>query len=191
MSFVIGLRERKKHETRRALMYGALELFTEHGFDEVTIEQIAARANVAPRTFHRYFESKAAACFGYVPAELDEMHASDDVLETADVQIRRYAARVHADPSFYETQVRLTLEHPQVRLKRLEIFHSFEQEIAAGLVREHRGLDPVVARLAACLPSHLVRATMESWVLNGAPRPGPAFEPGIRAARAAAVSLLG
>jgi AcrR family transcriptional regulator len=157
----------------------------------VTIEQIASRANVATRTFHRYFESKAAACFGYVPVELEEMRASEGVLATAEEQIRRYASRVHADPRFYETQVRLTLEHPQVRLKRLEIFHSFEQAIAEGLLRKHTALDPVIARLAACLPSHLVRATMESWVLDGAPRPGPDFEPGIEAVRAASATLLG
>src|ERR1700759_1284349 len=126
MAFVPDLRQRKKLETRRALMHAALGLFPERGFDEVTIEQIAERANVAPRTFHRYFESKAAACFGYVPVELEEIETADAGRAPGEAQTRRYQARVHADPRFYETQVRLTLEHAQVRLQRLPNFPNFE-----------------------------------------------------------------
>jgi AcrR family transcriptional regulator len=186
-----NLRERKKAETRAALMYAALELFTEHGFDRITIDQIADKANVAPRTFFRYFDSKAAACFGFVGAALDEVRASDDVLATTEAQIREYAVRVRNDPVFYATQVRLTLDHPQVRLKRLEILLAFDDALAAGFVRETTGLDPAVARLAAYLPTHVVPAVMETWVLEGAARRGPEWEPRLDAARASVESLLG
>ena len=191
VSDIPSLRDRKKEETRRNLMYAALELFTQRGFDRVTVEQIAERANVAPRTFHRYFDGKAAACFGFVDAALAEVRASSDVLATTEQQVRDYAERVRADPAFYETQVRLTLDHPQVRVKRLEILLAFDDVLAAGFMREGRGVDPVTARLAAYLPTHLVPAVMESWALAGAPRPGPDFEPGIAEARRAVEHLLG
>ena len=192
MPFVTqGLRERKKDETRRSLMYAALELYTLHGFDNVTVEQIAQKANVATRTFFRYFDSKAAACFGLQEEALAEVRASSDVLTTTEQQIRGYAIRVRQDPVFYATQVRLTLDHPQVRVKRLEFLLAFDDALAEGFIRETPGIDPVVARLAAYVPTHLVPATMETWVLSGAPQGGPDWEPGLAAARTAVETLLG
>ena len=42
-----GLRERKRRQTRAAIAQAAMQLFTEHGFDQVSVAQIAAAAGVA------------------------------------------------------------------------------------------------------------------------------------------------
>ena len=53
-----GLRERKKRDRRRRIEDVAIDLFVRQGFDATTIEQIAAAADIAPRTFFSYFATK-------------------------------------------------------------------------------------------------------------------------------------
>jgi AcrR family transcriptional regulator len=53
-----GLRERKKLRTREAISNAAIELFFEHGFDQVSISRIAQVAEVSRRTLFAYFPAK-------------------------------------------------------------------------------------------------------------------------------------
>jgi len=57
----LGLRERKKLDTRKALSDAALYLMFERGLENVIREDIAARAGVSVRTFNNYFSSKYEA----------------------------------------------------------------------------------------------------------------------------------
>jgi AcrR family transcriptional regulator len=53
-----GLRARKRAQTERRIQAAALELFHRHAFDDVTVEQVAAAAEVSVATVYRYFVTK-------------------------------------------------------------------------------------------------------------------------------------
>jgi AcrR family transcriptional regulator len=66
----LGLRDRKRIETRHRIAESARSLALENDIDHTTIEQIAARAEISPRTFFNYFESKEDAVLGHTELDL-------------------------------------------------------------------------------------------------------------------------
>ena len=75
----LGLRERKKQRTRATLIDAAVELCERQGFERTTVDQIAAIADVSPRTFSRYFATKDAIALALI----------DEVLDKAAVELAR------------------------------------------------------------------------------------------------------
>jgi AcrR family transcriptional regulator len=59
----IGHRERKKQRTREQIVAAAYELFRDRGYHATTVADVAAAADIAPRTFFAYFPSKEAVVF--------------------------------------------------------------------------------------------------------------------------------
>jgi AcrR family transcriptional regulator len=55
---ITRLRDRKREQNRVLTAETAWRLFIQRGYDEVTVADICAAADIAPRTFHRYFAGK-------------------------------------------------------------------------------------------------------------------------------------
>ena len=71
----VRLRERKKARTWAALQAAGRRLVAEHGFDDVTTEQIAAEAEVSKTTLFNYFDSKEAVLVDPPPERLAQIAA--------------------------------------------------------------------------------------------------------------------
>ncbi|MEV0588055.1 TetR/AcrR family transcriptional regulator [Nonomuraea sp. NPDC050310] len=76
-----GLRERKKRQTRQRIHETALGLFVERGFENVTIAEVAAAAEVSINTLYNYFESKEDLVLP--PEEASPQRLADIVRERA------------------------------------------------------------------------------------------------------------
>lgn len=66
----LGLRDRKRLETRARLEDAAVTLVLRDGLEQTTVDAISELADVSPRTFFNYFESKDAAIIGLRHMEL-------------------------------------------------------------------------------------------------------------------------
>lgn len=100
----VGRRDRKKLATRRALRNAALQLVAERGMAHVTVEDITELADVAPRTFFNYFNSKESAVVGADPERIEQMRTSlidrppgESALEALRAVLVEYAQAIAAE----------------------------------------------------------------------------------------------
>jgi AcrR family transcriptional regulator len=87
----LGLRERKKQRTRATLMDAAIDLCNRQGFERTTVDQIAAVADVSPRTFSRYFATKEAVMLALI----------DDTVELVAAELERQPADINHLEALY------------------------------------------------------------------------------------------
>jgi AcrR family transcriptional regulator len=124
---VTGLREQKKQQTQVALQRAALELVAEHGFDRVTIDDIAAAAGVSRTTFYRYLATKEDALLGNRAEKLEHLRNAlaaqplDSVpLEAVRAAISEVARSYQHDRRQMLALAKITRVAPSVAARTLE-----------------------------------------------------------------------
>jgi AcrR family transcriptional regulator len=136
----MGLRERKKEWTRRAVEETALELFEEKGFDETSVSEIAAAADVSPRTVFRYFPTKLDLVLGRFSEDLEHLletlsarPATEDVYEALDATLVAQAA--YLDHPDVVRRAAIARDNPRLASRGLELREEAAQRIAEELAR--------------------------------------------------------
>ena len=142
-----SLRERKKARTRASIREHAVRLFQEKGYQETTVEQIAAAAEVSPSTFFRYFPTKEDVVLqDDMDLRLLEM-LSKQPADMAPLAAIRAAVR-EAVSSFGEAEMaqlqastELMMSVPEIRARAMDEF-ARTIEVIAEAVGQRAGRSP-------------------------------------------------
>jgi AcrR family transcriptional regulator len=141
----MGIRERKKQRTRQALRQAAARLFLERGFEATTIADITAAADVAPRTFFSYFQTKedvvldeAAQRFAKAQTTLQQRPKGEPLLAA----FRRAALEIAADIQTQSDQepamARVIRSTPAIQARIRDRMGQWEEQLAAMSAQERQ-----------------------------------------------------
>jgi AcrR family transcriptional regulator len=170
----IGLRERKKLQTRQSLLAVSKALFEARGYEHVTVAEIADAANISVKTFFSYFRSKEDLAFA------DERQLLDQILDAvrsrpggsspADAVGKMLGLLLADEDEGLEGLAgyhRMVDDSPALHSRLLRMWESYEDELSEVLAAEFsRSADgPAKARLTACLLIAMVRSFTSHEVL--------------------------
>ena len=148
----LGLRERKKQQTRETIARVALRLFAERGYDETTLADIAEAADVSPRTIFAYYESKEDILFCDGPSLEEVSQALDQRppgTTTVDA-IRAYLGSLPPPDEESMLRKKVIMTTPSVQVRHRARHAALEPLLARSIARD-LGAEPddLRARLAA------------------------------------------
>lgn len=165
-------RGRPRQTTPRELELIALRLFAEQGFDNTTIDQIAAEAGISKRTFFRYYDAKGSVLWGAFDEEVADLRdalaeAPDDLPMMAAIRRAVVAVNKYRTADVPELRARLNLvaSSPALSAAAAPHYDAWERAISEFVARRTGqpvdALYPLAvgrATLATC------RAAYDRWL---------------------------
>jgi AcrR family transcriptional regulator len=177
MKVQVPLRELKKERTKEALEKAAMKLFSERGYANTSVAEIAAEAEVSRRTFFRYFRSKEGVVF----ANADENgRMLRDALESAPggghplavfgatvVRLTRLEVDDRSKAEVLARQ-RLFLENEELRSRLSEVARVWSPYLAGALGRrEGRDQPSSTDLLYAAVGITIMQTVLHQWTQDG------------------------
>lgn len=161
------LRERKRRRAQEAIVDAAFGLFAERGFADVTVTEIAERAEVGRTTFFRYFGDKQEVLFADEQNLVEQLHqwggerprqppTFREALDQARAALAALCAAVTADARRYRLHERLVADNPELHDRGERKLLRLTEEMATIL--RAQGVAPREATLAAHLALACYRA---------------------------------
>lgn len=170
--------------TKRQLQLLALEMFSERGYDQVTIEDLANAAGISRRTFFRYFPSKADALMGDFDEEVEHLR---EALQSSDpclplMEAIRYAvvstrSCATIDPAELRQRLLLQYRNPVLlanAFTHYEILKRVVAEFAAG--RLGQSLDAMLPQAIAGAVYGVADAAYQAWINDPRAELGPTLD---------------
>jgi AcrR family transcriptional regulator len=176
-----NLRDRKKRQTREALEAAAWRLVADKGYDETTIDDIAHAADVAPRTFFRYFDSKEAVLFGSWRGFLADFCAAlrarprdESIFDALGAVLSLHTEQLDSDSTEHLERKRITNRSVHFGRYRAEVIMPAWIDNLAAAIGDRLGADPATdlrPRLYAGMFTVTLETALETWLATGGSRP--------------------
>jgi AcrR family transcriptional regulator len=138
-----GLRERKKQRTREQIVEAAIELFDERGYHATTVADIAAAADIAPRTFFAYFPSKEdvvfhdfESIFASIKAALEERPEGETAIDALRRWLDESRPRKAQESKEADLRHRLIEEDPGLAAHSRHLRSLFDDLLREGVARD-------------------------------------------------------
>ena len=186
-----GLRERKKRQTRALIAAAAHRLFSDRGFDAVTVAEVARAADVSEGTVYNYFPTKEDLFYGGMEAfeaELVDAVRDRPVGEPVLDAFRRFVldslGRLANEevPEVVARAARLVAASRALQAREREIVAHYTDALAALIAQEAEApadVEPSAAAAALMGVQRALVASVRAQVLAG--RHGPELAAGTRA----------
>lgn len=169
-------REEKKQATHLAITDAAWDLFARNGYDDTTVDDIAAAAAVSQRTFFRYFDSKEAVLFGAWRDEFDELARRMRERPADEAPMAAMLGALISLAGYYKRQraerierARLVATSPNVgRYQQVTISPAF-QEMLSDALADRLAVDPTEdlrPALYAAVGMAVVRTATDRWLTD-------------------------
>ena len=179
-----GLRDRKRAQTWARIELAAVELVLRDGLDATTIDAISERADISPRTFFNYFDSKDAAVLGVRPSQVDddvmaEQLAIVDELDPVVAVVHLVTATMgvadSVDSGLHRRRLEIIRRHPDVIGSQFAQLNARKDRLATHVAEllapaSQKGGDATAPDLTApivlALCASAVRTAIEVWATN-------------------------
>jgi AcrR family transcriptional regulator len=169
----VGLRERKKEQTRERIAQVARDLFLERGFENVTVAEVARAAEVAQKTVFNYFPTKEDLFYWRMETFEAELLSAVREREPGESVLAAFGRFLTAqrgllgkhDPEAREQLLaitRLILDSPSLRAREEQVLSGYTDSLAA-LIADEVGARPgdVEPRVAATAMMGVHRALID------------------------------
>jgi AcrR family transcriptional regulator len=143
----MGLRERKRQQTRQELISAAMRLFEERGYEQTTVAEIASAAEVSTKTFFNYFASKDEVLFPHLSRRIEaavsliEQRRPDDQMADVLVAAMRHmladALTAEVDGGLAAVRLPMIMSVPAVQAATLHRYFLAETQLAQALHRAY------------------------------------------------------
>jgi AcrR family transcriptional regulator len=180
-------------DARSRLQEAAVTLYTERGYDQTTVAEIAERAGLTKRTFFRHFADKREVLFRGAEVLQEEMVAAIDAVPGPAAPLDLIAAALDAAGTRFEevrefAAVRNAIIASSSELRERELIKAATLVAAMADALRARGLDPTEAALTAHACLAVFHVAFGQWI--SAPE-GPPYSQVARAALARLRDITG